>query len=66
MFQVFHNFQNLVERQFDKKLTMQIDSRRERKKLNSFFQKNKKCSSCFFYPHAHQQNMLYKENIVIL
>jgi hypothetical protein len=41
VFQVFRNFQNLIERQFDQKiLTMQTDWGGEYEKLNSFFQKN--------------------------
>jgi histone deacetylase 1/2 len=39
VFQVFKNFQNLVERKFDKKIiSMQPDWRGEYEKLNSFFQ----------------------------
>jgi histone deacetylase 1/2 len=56
VFQVFHNFQQLVERQFDKKiLTIQSDWGGEYEKLNSFFQKIgiEHHVSC---PHAHQQN----------
>ena len=56
VFQVFHNFQALVERQFDTKiLVVQSDWGGEYEKLNSFFQKlgvfhHVSCS------HAHQQN----------
>jgi hypothetical protein len=56
VFQVFRNFQNHVERQFNKKIqTMQTYWGCEYEKLNSFFKKigiahNVSC------PHAHQQN----------
>jgi hypothetical protein len=53
---VFHNFQQLVERQFGRKiLTIQSDWGGEYEKLNSFFQKIgiEHHVSC---PHAHQQN----------
>jgi histone deacetylase 1/2 len=56
VFQRFHEFQSLVERQFDRKiLALQSDSRGEYKKLNSFFSKTGivHLVSC---PHAHQQN----------
>jgi histone deacetylase 1/2 len=40
VFQIFQNFQKLVERQFDKKiLVVQSDWGGEYEKLNSFFQK---------------------------
>jgi histone deacetylase 1/2 len=55
-FQVFKNFQNLVERKFNKKIiTMQTDCGGEYEKLNSFFQEIGIAHrvSC---PHAHQQN----------
>jgi histone deacetylase 1/2 len=56
VFQVFHNFQNLVERKFNEKiLAMQTDWGGEYEGLNSFFQKvgiTLRVSS----PHAHQQN----------
>jgi histone deacetylase 1/2 len=56
VFQVFKNFQNLVERKFDKKIiSMQTDWGGEYGKLNFFFQQIGigHCVSC---PHAHQQN----------
>jgi histone deacetylase 1/2 len=56
VFQIFHNFQKLVERQFDIKiLALQSDWGGEYEKLNSFFQKIgiEHHVSC---PHAHQQN----------
>ena len=56
VFQVFHNFQALVERQFDSKiLSMQLDWGSEYEKLNSFFQKIG-ISHHVSCPHAHQQN----------
>ena len=56
VYQVFLNFQNFVERQFQCKIkTMQTDWGGEYEKLNSFFQKVGIVHhvSC---PHAHQQN----------
>jgi histone deacetylase 1/2 len=56
VFQVFKNFQNLVERKFNKKIIfMQTDWHGEYEKLNSFFQEIGIAHrvSC---PHAHQQN----------
>jgi hypothetical protein len=56
VFQVFKNFQNLVERKFNKKIiSMQTDWGGEYEKLNSFFQEIDIAHrvSC---PHAHQQN----------
>jgi histone deacetylase 1/2 len=56
VFQIFHNFQKLVERQFDIKiLALQSDWGGEYEKLNSFFRKIgiEHHVSC---PHAHQQN----------
>jgi hypothetical protein len=56
VFQRFHDFQNHVERLFDKKIiTMQTDWGGEYKKLSSFFQRVGITHhvSC---PHAHQQN----------
>jgi hypothetical protein len=56
VFQCFHDFQNLVERQFDRKiLALQSDWGGEYEKLNSFFSKTGivHLVSC---PHAHQQN----------
>jgi hypothetical protein len=58
IYQVFHNFQNLVERKFNKKIiSMQTDWGGEYEKLNSFFQRIGIAHrvSC---PHAHQQNDL--------
>ena len=60
MFQVFHNFQALVEHQFDIKiLVVQSDWHGEYEKLDSFFQQigishNASC------PHAHQQSRFTK------
>jgi hypothetical protein len=56
VFQRFHDFQNHVERLFDKKIiTMQTDWGGEYQKLSSFFQRVGITHhvSC---PHAHQQN----------
>jgi histone deacetylase 1/2 len=56
VFQKFHEFQKLVERQFDRKiLAMQTDWGGEYQKLNSFFSQVGIIHhvSC---PHAHQQN----------
>lgn len=56
VFQVFKDFQNLVERKFNKKIiAIQSDWGGEYEKLNSFFQ----CISIAHRvscPHAHQQN----------
>jgi hypothetical protein len=56
VFQVFKNFQNLVERKFNKKIiTMQTEWGGEYEKLNAFFQEIGIANhvSCL---HAHQQN----------
>jgi hypothetical protein len=56
VFQKFHEFQTMVERQFDRKiLAMQTDWGGEYQKLNSFFSQIGIIHhvSC---PHAHQQN----------
>ena len=56
VFQVFQNFQSLVERKFDKKIiALQSDWGGEYEKLNSFFQQIGIAHqvSC---PHGHQQN----------
>ncbi|WVZ57430.1 hypothetical protein U9M48_007816 [Paspalum notatum var. saurae] len=56
VFHAFQNFQNLVERKFNRKIiTMQTDWGGEYERLNSFFQKVGIVHhvSC---PHAHQQN----------
>jgi hypothetical protein len=56
VFQCFHDFQNLVERMFDRKiLAMQMDWGGEYQKLNSFFQRID-ISHHVSSPHAHQQN----------
>ena len=56
VFQVFHNFQNLVERKFSRKIiSIQSDWGGEYEKLNSFFQKIG-ISHRVSCPHAHQQN----------
>jgi hypothetical protein len=56
VFQKFHEFQKMVERQFDRKiLAMQTDWGGEYQKLNSFFSQ----VGIFHHvscPHAHQQN----------
>jgi len=56
VYQVFLDFQKLVERQFNRKImTMQTDWGGEYQKLNSFFKQIGIIHhvSC---PHAHQQN----------
>lgn len=56
VFQVFHDFQNFVERKFNKKIiSMQTDWGGEYEKLNSFFQRIG-ISHRVSCPHAHQQN----------
>jgi histone deacetylase 1/2 len=56
VFQKFHDFQNHVERFFDKKiLAMQIDWGGDYQKLNSFLQRVG-ISYLVSCPHAHQQN----------
>jgi histone deacetylase 1/2 len=56
VYQVFLNFQQYVERKFDRKIiTMQTDWGGEYEKLNSFFQKVG-ISHHVSCPHAHQQN----------
>jgi len=56
VFQVFLNFQNLVERKLNSKIiAMQSDWGGEYEKLNSFFQKLG-ISHHVSCPHAHQQN----------
>jgi histone deacetylase 1/2 len=56
VFQVFHDFQNLVERKFNKKIiSVQSDWVGEYEKLNSFFQRIG-ISHHVSCPHAHQQN----------
>ena len=56
VFQVFINFQNLVERKLNSKIiAMQTDWGGEYEKLNSFFQKLG-ISHHVSCPHAHQQN----------
>jgi len=58
VFQVFRNFQQLVERQFDRKiLIMQTDWGGEYQSLNSFF-KQIGIAHHVSCPHAHQQNSL--------
>jgi IS30 family transposase len=55
-FEQFHNFQNLIERLFDRKiLAMQTDLGGEYQKLNPFFQRIG-ISHHISCPHAHQQN----------
>ena len=56
VFKCFHEFQNMVERLFDKKfLAVQTDWGAEYQKLNTFFQRVGIIHqvSC---PYAHQQN----------
>ena len=56
VFLVFQNFQQLVERKFNKKIkSMQSDWGGEYEKLNSFFQRIG-ISHRVSCPHAHQQN----------
>jgi hypothetical protein len=56
VFECFHNFQNLVESLFDRKiLAMQTDWGGEYHKLNSFFQRIG-ISHHISCPHDHQQN----------
>jgi len=56
VFQKFHDFQQLVERQFNRKIiTVQTDWGGEYEKLNSFFTKIG-ISHHVSCPHAHQQN----------
>jgi histone deacetylase 1/2 len=56
VYQVFLNFQQLVERKFGRKIiTMQTDWRGEYEKLHGFFQKVG-ITHHVYYPHAHQQN----------
>jgi histone deacetylase 1/2 len=56
VFQKFHDFQQLVERQFDRKIiAVQTDWGGEYEKLNSFFTKIG-ISHHVSCPHAHQQN----------
>jgi hypothetical protein len=56
VFEKFHEFQQLVERKFDKKIVaIQTDWGGEYEKLNSFFRKVG-ISHLVSCPHAHQQN----------
>ena len=56
VFQKFHDFQSMVERQFNKKiLAIQTDWGGEYKKLNAFFQ-HIGISQLVSCPYAHQQN----------
>jgi histone deacetylase 1/2 len=56
VFQKFHDFQNLVERLFDRKIkAVQTDWGGEYQKLNSFFNRIG-ISHLVSCPHAHQQN----------
>jgi len=56
VFRVFHDFKNLVERKFDRKIiSVQSDWGGEYEKLNSFFQRLG-ISHRVSCPHAHQQN----------
>lgn len=56
VFQVFHDFENQVERKFDTKiLAMQTDWGGEYQALDSFFQRVG-ISNRVSCPHAHQQN----------
>src|SRR6185312_7220264 len=56
VFQVFHDFQNFVERKFSRKIiSIQSDWGGEYERLNSFFQKIG-ISHRVSCPHAHQQN----------
>ena len=65
VFQVFHNFQNLVERKFGRKiLSMLTDWGGEYERLSSFFEKIGIAHrvSC---PHAINKTAQLKENIGI-
>jgi histone deacetylase 1/2 len=56
VFSVFHNFQSLVERQFDRKIrSIQTDWGGEYRALSTFFT-NMGISHHVSCPHAHQQN----------
>jgi histone deacetylase 1/2 len=56
VFEKFHEFQQLVERRFDKKIVaIQTDCGGEYEKLNSFFRRVG-ISHLVSCPHAHQQN----------
>jgi histone deacetylase 1/2 len=56
VFNIFHQFQALVERRFDRKIiTLQSDWGGEYERLNSFF-KQIGITHHVTYPHAHQQN----------
>lgn len=56
VFERFRDFQNLVERQFDRKIkSMQTDWGEEYQLLNSFFNRIG-IHHLVSYPHAHQQN----------
>ena len=55
VFQVFQNFQALVERKFDSKIIAVQSDWGEYEKLKSFFQ-TLGISHHVSYPHAHQQN----------
>jgi histone deacetylase 1/2 len=56
VFEKFHEFQQLVERRFDRKIvSIQTDWGGEYEKLNSFFRKVG-ISHLVSCPHAHQQN----------
>jgi histone deacetylase 1/2 len=56
VFEKFHEFQNMVERQFNRKIvTMQTDWGGEYQKLHSFFDKIG-ISHQVSCPHTHQQN----------
>jgi len=56
VFQVFHDFQHLVERKFNRKIiSLQTDWGGEYQKLNSFFQRIG-VSHRVSCPHTHQQN----------
>jgi histone deacetylase 1/2 len=56
VFQVFHDFQKLAERKFNRKIiSVQSDWGGEYEKLNSFFQRIG-ISHHISCPHTHQQN----------
>jgi hypothetical protein len=60
VFQKFRDFQNLVERLFNRKIiTMQTDWGEEYENLNSFFQ-SMGITHHVSCPHAHQQNACIK------
>jgi histone deacetylase 1/2 len=65
IYQAFLNYQQYVERKFDRKnVTMQTGWGGKYEKLNGFFEKVG-ITHHVSYPHAHQQNGSAERNIVI-